>query len=226
MDEDNKSKASSKDISHITEAINQLLSFSNCPSKFRGYVDALLGISRGAIEIEITDHALASHARGDASSISKEGLTKWIQRMRKNFDSWQRNLGIVFIECESGGYEKTTGSYRKSHYKLPIIQYATTVINEAKKSAGWETDPQYQIGLAALEVIDGMKATQAIIPQKRSYSGFYKTEVRTSMRTAKAKLKRALDFLEDKDMTISAQDEQLIKDLENLLKRIRRQVRQ
>ena len=188
MDEVNEPQVSSKDISNIIEVVNQLLAFTGYPHKSRVYVDALIGMSRGSSNLTVTDETLAMYARSDAASVTKDWLTKWVQRERRKFDEWQSNIGVVFIECKPGGRDQF--GYHKSRYKLPILEYARTVIEKARNRADWVTDPQFAIDAAAFEVADELKATPITIPSKRRFSGYYKTEVTTPMKTTIKKLER------------------------------------
>jgi len=224
MDEADESNASSKDVAHITEVINQLLSFSGCPHPYRSYVDGLVGVSAGFPQGEIKDEELANRIKAN-SGIKKKSQARWIKRMRDNFDEWQRKLGVMFIECEPGGYDRATNTYRKSHYKLPIIEHATNVINEAQKNPLWQSNPNRAIEEEALKLVNELKSEPILFAPKNSSTGYYSTEVTKNLRTAKSLLTKAMRYLEDEDKGISNADETHVRELEKLVERLRQRVR-
>ncbi len=224
MDEADEAKTTSRNLSHLMNVITQLLSITNCPHTCRNYVDALVGVSRGFTTGEIKDEELANRIRGNPG-INRKSQAKWIQRMRGKFDEWQRKIGVMFIECEPGGYDKATDTYRKSHYKLPIIEYATRIISEARKNSIWQSDPNRAIEEEALKLVNELKAEPILFAPKKSSKGYYNTEVTKNLRTAKAILTKAVRYLEDEDKDISNADETLISELEQLTESLRQRVR-
>jgi hypothetical protein len=224
MDEADEAKRTARNLSNLMNVITQLLSITNCPPNYHSYVHGLVGVSRGFPQGEIKDEELATHIRGNAN-INKKSLAKWIHRLRDNFDDWQRELGIIFIECIPGGYNRATNTYRKSQYELPIIGYATIVINEAQKNAHWQSDSNRAIEEEALKLVNELKESPVFLAPKKSSTGYYSTEVTKNLRTAESLLTKAVRYSEDEDKGISNADETLVGELEKLVERLRQRVR-
>ena len=224
MDEADEAKRTAQNLAHLMNVITQLLSLTNCPHTCRNYVDVLVGVSRGFLEGEIKDEELATRIKGNTGA-TRKSQAKWIQRMRGKFDEWQRKLGVMFIECEPGGYDRATDTYRKSHYKLPIIGYATIVISEAQKNPLWQSDQNGAIEEEALKLVNELKAEPISFAPKKSSKGYYNAEVTKNLRTAKSLLTKAVRYLESEDKDISNADETLISELKQLVEKLRQRVR-
>ncbi len=98
------------DFAHTTDATNYLLSLWGCPPVFRGFIDAVIGVSgfRAAKNewFKASDKQIAD--RADRS-------TKWVQGQRRDLLKWQTQHNVALIDIEDNKYdrgEKTPHKYR------------------------------------------------------------------------------------------------------------------
>jgi hypothetical protein len=129
--------------SYVTGAISQLLAAKDCPSKFRPLVDYLVGLAGGCTGwFEAADEEVGLKARPTAEGVSRNAACKWVQRMRKDFLTWEKKANVTFIECMPGGKDSATGKRHKSRYKLNLLGLAEATVADAQEAPQWRRDPR------------------------------------------------------------------------------------
>lgn len=211
-------------LSFGTDAINHILVAAGCPERYRSYIDCIVGLSEGRHEFEVRDKDVAARVRPDEQSTSKGAARQWVKRTRRDFEAWQAERGVNFIECRHGYIEhhtdhagKKSKIFHPSHYRLHILTHVEKVISEAQKSpVRWEDNPLREIELAACQEILRLSGASGWAFPGRSYNEMpWYVEI-------KPYLKTAATFL-DKTTQAIPEGAELFGGYEDLVRRIHRQ---
>jgi hypothetical protein len=211
----------SKGLSLLTYAVNQILLITGCPTGCRSYIDGLVGVARGSTEVEVSDKELAKSIRGDVGHVKDDAHEKWVQRKRNAVKKWQEEIGVDFIKYKTGKWD-LKNSYQKTRYTLPLIKYAVDIISEAQKNEErWRSNPHFAIEDAAGKIVDSLEVKPVKVTPKKSSAGYYRQEVRTNMRKAKTHLEKAVEFFNDGGFGMLNEDEHTLAEIEGLVEQLK-----
>jgi hypothetical protein len=221
-DETKEVDKTAHDLSSLVYVINQILAAADCPEKFRGYIDCLVGLSKGKYEFEAKDEDVAKHTRPDKKGIKDDSAKRWVSRMRGELNDWQDKNGLVFIEGKPG--HKVGIMFISSSYRLPLIKYAEQVIDEARKDILWRSNPQQAIRNAAQDLINKLnpsRVQKSLKIKRRDYR-----EVHRGLSAARTNLEKVMKYLKDNDAGIHDSKTydghvKLIDELEQLIQELR-----
>jgi hypothetical protein len=102
------------------------------PSKFKGYLDAVLAVSNGKDEFSSTNHKLAKYI-STKRGILYESALREVTRYATAFFKWQEESKVAFIKRKVGYIVKGTDEHIDTFYSLPYLQ----VIAELLQRGGW-----------------------------------------------------------------------------------------
>jgi hypothetical protein len=206
-------------FSYTTEVINFILKAADCPSKFRPFLDILIGMAEGRVEFEASDAEVAGRYRGRGQM----GATKqWASDKRKGLKEWQDQNGLQFVEYIHGGRDKD--KYISTSYKLYLPQYAEQVEAEARKNEiEWKENRDSAIFGAALDLIYKLQEDSRVTLKKKvSTKGFIPSHrVTQQLNTARTLLKQAEELLEKYDFKPDANDKEIVEDIDKSITSIK-----
>ena len=108
------------DLSNHTDILSLILAEVGMPADFRGFVDAVLGVSEGRYEFECGDYEMGNRLPTRGQTTAPDSIKKRAQRYRTPFETWQGKAAMVLIEVEHGGEKQ--GVRYKTLYRLPLLQ--------------------------------------------------------------------------------------------------------
>lgn len=219
-DEENDQEQS-EEFAYTTNAVTYILSAARCPTKFRDYIDCLIGIANGKIEFDATDKQIESRRKVVKSRGGKGVKEYWARDRRRGLLKWQKENDFYLLEYKEGDYDKKLNRRGPSHFKLYLVEYVQQVIAEAKKNKlFWDSDRAMAIKQAASKLVNELKA-QTPEEEEDSYIDVH-TEVIRKLKSAKTNIANALGYLEKYEFELSDYDEPLVTSIENLLAKIRK----
>lgn len=203
-------------FSRTTDCVSRLLHCLGCPFQLRGFVDALIGVGEGNwLEwVEISDKQLGWRIRTDQPEarrvsngdlirciddsekilkglkikkrLTEDAVVKSVQRYRKRWVEWQKQIGIELIEVDPGG--KKREKFFSTRYRFPIGAYLEEILALA------EMEPDYL--LSPDEVFDRVTRKQLLAEKLRTEGSTPRQDrFRRSRVTIESEMKRALTAL-------------------------------
>lgn len=223
MSEMDEKDLRAEEHSYATDATSYILLAAGCPTKFRTFIDCLIGIADGNVEFEASDQEIAARAKGNKNSSSKSASKGWARDRRRDLNKWQKENQFNIFNFIPGGRDEHTDTYIKTQYELYIIDYIKQVIADARANAYlWQSNKHKAIKLAAENFVRQLQS-QVYTPTNPSrYKGDPYHVSRTRLRTAKTYIKQALDILQRFDISLPRDDEAEINEIESLLDEIKK----
>lgn len=203
-------------FSRTTDCVSRMLHCLGCPHQLRGFVDALIGVGEGNWMdwVEISDKQLGWRIRTDQPEarrvsgtdalrcindserilkgvkikkrLTEDAVVKSVQRYRKRWTEWQKEIGIELIEVDPGG--KKRERFYSTRYRFPIGSYLEEILALA------ESEPDY--ALSPDEVFDRVTRKQLLAEKLRTENATpRKDRFRRSTATVESEIKRALTSL-------------------------------
>jgi hypothetical protein len=213
-------KNDAEEFAHTTNAVTYILSAAGCPTKFRDYIDCLIGIAEGKTDFIATDKQITSKRKVAKTTDPNATNKDWARDKRRDLLKWQKENELYFLDYKEGIYNKKVNRKGPSHFRLHLVDYVQQVVAEAKKKKFlWKINPTTAIQQAAQEFINVLR-TQPVKEQETNFLD-PRTEVLRKMNGAKTMLENAKQLLEKYNFELSKDDELLVTSLEQILKKIK-----
>ncbi|MBO0722326.1 MAG: hypothetical protein J2P41_15980, partial [Blastocatellia bacterium] len=158
----------------VIDTINFALITWGVPEKFRSYIDALIGASRGSTDwFEAADIEIGQRARPvSTTGLKEKSIERWTMRQRDEFAEWQQAYGVTLIETMPGGMKG--GIKYKTRYKLEnLFEIALEIAHRARSSRGYDTNPKRCMRKAAEAVYKEFKSRLNDPPKRQRFKNHY-----------------------------------------------------
>lgn len=181
------------------EGTHLFLAVRDCPEDAQSFVLALAGMSGGNAEdyFKATDEQIA--ARLNCS-------TRHVIRKRKSLKEWSQASGFAVVQIKEGNYDKATGKYQVTEYRVPVVAVAEAVVKWARQNQNWTRSPSTAKSQAAEKQLQGeIDARAKELP------------VETVVKARKRK-KAKVEERESSDMAFTKRRNKLAHNLKKLMK--------
>ncbi len=139
------------DFGHATDATSLLLAHQSCPPEFRAFIDAVIG----AVRISSKKADSAGYVEVDDKTLAKRAgrSTKWVQQHRNDLRAWQHKHDVALIDIRDH-YREPDGTPHPHAYKIHIDRLAVDTVIEARRTPGWNSDPNAAMEATARRISD------------------------------------------------------------------------
>lgn len=125
------------------EGTHLFLAVRDCPEDAQSFVLALAGMSGGnSLDyFKATDEQIGARLNCTARTVVKK---------RKALKDWSIKSGFAVVQIKEGSFDRATGKYEVTQYRVPVVACAEKVVKWARENQDWRRSPSTAKSQAAM----------------------------------------------------------------------------